>query len=75
MSSTVASTTKRMTELFELLPEEEQGLVLNLVVHLLPDDVATEDDLIAIAEARAEYARGEYVDLEDFMKEMAAREA
>lgn len=58
-------TTTRLTELVELLPEDEQIILIQLVIKLLPDDVATDEDLADIAQARAEYARGEYMTLED----------
>lgn len=61
-------TTTRLAELVELLPEDEQIIILQLVIKLLPDDVATDEDLKDIAQARAEYARGECVTLEDITK-------
>lgn len=57
--------TTRLAELVELLPEDEQIIILQLVIKLLPDDVATAEDLADIAQARAEYARGELLKLED----------
>lgn len=57
------SAIKQLSELVGLLPEEEQTLVLELVIRLLPDNVATPEDLADIAEARAEYVRGETVNL------------
>lgn len=54
---------KQLSKLVELLPEEEQALVFELVIRLLPDDVATPEDLADIAEARTEYACGETVNL------------
>jgi len=45
----------------EKLNEPEQVLVLELMKRLLPDYVATEEDLIDIAEAREELASGKAV--------------
>jgi len=45
----------------EKLNEPEQILVLELMKRLLPDYVATEEDLIDIAEAREELASGKAV--------------
>lgn len=60
--------TQELTELVELLPEKQQTLILELVISLLPnDDILTPEDLADIAEARAEYARGECIDLDDFI--------
>jgi len=39
----------------------DQDLVLETVKRFLPDDVATSEDLAAIATAREEFARGEFV--------------
>lgn len=63
----MTQTARQLTELVELLPEEEQGIILSLVVRLLPDDVATAEDLADIAEARAGLARGEYVKMEELL--------
>jgi len=43
------------------LDEPEQFLVLEILKRFLPDDVATEDDLVNIALARDEYRRGETI--------------
>jgi len=67
-----------MTELVELLPEKKQALILELVINMLPDDpddILTPEDLAAIAKADEEFARGEYVDLEDYIAGRLAREA
>lgn len=60
----MTSATKQLSDLVELLPEKEQTLILELVIRLLPDDIATDEDLADIAEARAEYMRGECQSLE-----------
>ena len=50
---------------FELLPESSQNLVYQLIVTLIPDDIATPDDLAAHAAAIAEFERGETTDFDD----------
>ena len=48
------------------MPEKNQALVLELVKTMVsPDDILTADDIADIKQARAEYARGEYVRHED----------
>ena len=49
----------------ERLNEPEQILVLELIKRLLPDDVATAEDLRDIETARSELAKGEFVDFND----------
>jgi hypothetical protein len=52
-------------EVFDLLPTRKQNLVFELIISLVPDDVAT-PELIARHEiAMGEYLRGETVDHED----------
>jgi len=55
----------------ELLTEQEQQLIYSLMSRLVPDDVATPEDIAAIRNAEAEYARGETVHFSS-TKEMAA---
>ena len=45
--------------------ESEQNLVYELMVRLIPDDVATPEDLKAIAMAEQELADGDVVDFDD----------
>jgi len=52
-------------KVFDLLSEQEQSLVYELMIHLAPDDVATQNDLVAHAVAVEEYRRGETVNHED----------
>jgi len=40
-----------------------------------PDDILTPEDLTDIAEADAEFARGEYIDLDDHIAAELAKEA
>jgi len=52
-------------EAFDLLPSRKQNLVYELIISLVPDDVAT-PELIANHEiAVGEYFRGETVDHDD----------
>jgi len=56
---------ERAFEVFDLLPSQKQNLVFQLMVNLVPDDVAT-PELIARHEiAMGEYFQGETVDHED----------
>lgn len=54
-----------VNEVLRLLPEHHQKAVYSLMISLVPaeyqDDVLTLEDLADIAEAHAEYARGEVV--------------
>ncbi|MCL2573960.1 MAG: hypothetical protein FWE34_05335 [Defluviitaleaceae bacterium] len=52
-------------EAFNLLPETEQHLVYQLMVWLVPDDIATPEDLRDIAIANQELADGKAVDFSD----------
>ena len=52
-------------KVFDLLSEQEQSLVYELMIRLAPDDIATQDDLAAHADAMEEYRRGETVAHED----------
>ncbi|MCL1806521.1 MAG: hypothetical protein FWG31_02335 [Oscillospiraceae bacterium] len=56
-------TTKTIYDMVELLSDREKELVYALINRLLPDDIATPDDLADIAQARAEYERGETIPL------------
>lgn len=47
-----------LVDVIDILPETEQALLLEIARRFVPDDVATPDDLAAIAAARAEYASG-----------------
>ena len=57
--------TQRIAKMFEQLSEREQAIISELIYRLLPDDVATPDDLAAIAKSQEEYMRGETVDFDD----------
>ena len=52
-------------KIFDLLSEQEQFLVYELMLRLVPDDRATQEDLIAHAAAMKEYKLGQTVSDED----------
>ena len=52
---------EQLVGVIDCLPETEQSLLLEIARRFLPDDIATPDDLDAIREARAEYARGQTI--------------
>ena len=52
-------TVRQISEVVDLLPEREKMLIYELAKCLLPDDVATPEDLSDVRKARAEYERGE----------------
>ena len=49
----------------ERLDEPEQTLILELMKRLLPDDIATAEDLRDISIARNELANGEAIDFNE----------
>ena len=61
----MAPTVKQIADMVELLSEHEQSLIFELVSRLIPDDIATPEDIADIKQARADYANGETVRLED----------
>jgi hypothetical protein len=53
---------KQISIIVEQMPEKKQALVLELIKTMIsPDDVLTEEDIADINQARAEFARGEYI--------------
>jgi len=48
---------EQLLGVIDCLSETEQSLLLEIARRFLPDDVAAPDDIEAIREARAEYAR------------------
>ncbi|MDR1668356.1 MAG: hypothetical protein LBR76_00170 [Oscillospiraceae bacterium] len=60
----MSPTAKKLIDVVELLSEREQELIFEVISHMLPDDVATPQDLADIAQARAEYTQGETVSLD-----------
>ena len=60
------SLTQQINTIIEQLPERTQMLVLELVKAMVsPDDVLTDEDMADIRQARAEFAKGEYVRHDD----------
>lgn len=62
---TMPTLTMQINTMVEQLHEPEQALVLEIIKRFLPDDIATPEDLAAIALAREEFACGEYVTEEE----------
>jgi len=56
---------KRITDMLELLDDRGQELIYELILRLLPDDVATPEDIAAHTAALEDYKRGECVKHED----------
>ena len=52
-------------EFFDLLPSRKQNLVYELIVSLVPDDVATSELIERHEIAMGEYLRGETIDHDD----------
>ena len=52
----------RAFEVFDLLPERKQNLVYELIMSLVPDNIATPEDIDYHHTAIEEYRRGETVD-------------
>ena len=52
---------EQLVGVIDCLPETEQSLLLEIARRFLPEDTASPDDVEAIREARAEYARGQTV--------------
>ena len=55
----MAPNTKDLTSMVEQLTEREQWLVFELISRLLPDDVATPDDIAAHNAAMIDYSNDE----------------
>lgn len=52
---------KQLIDVIDCLPEREQTLLFEIAKRFVSDDIATEDDILAIQTARKEYANGETV--------------
>ena len=60
------SIAEQIKTLVEQMPEKNQILVFELTKAMIsPDDILTEEDIADIKQARADFARGEYVRHED----------
>ena len=64
-------TVKQISELVELLPERDKVFVFELAKRLIPDDVATPEDLFFIKKARKEHENGDCISFVS-AEEMAA---
>ena len=64
-AETMQQSTQHIAKMYEQLSEREQTLITELIACLLPDDVATPEDITAIAKSQAEYKRGNIVRMED----------
>jgi FixJ family two-component response regulator len=51
--------TKKILTMYEMLSEREQQLISELIERLLPDDIATAEDLVDIAQSQIDYELGE----------------
>jgi energy-coupling factor transporter transmembrane protein EcfT len=51
----------QLVTVIDNLPEQEQFLLLEIAKRFISDDVATQDDILAIQAARKEYKNGETV--------------
>jgi hypothetical protein len=61
---------QRIHELIDLIPEHSKPVILDIISHYIPDDMATPEDIRDIEEAREEYRRGEAVSIEDVMAKL-----
>ena len=58
----IMTVTEQISTIIEQMPEKNQMLVFELVKTMVsPDDILTDEDIADIKQARAEFARGEYV--------------
>ncbi|GHV08788.1 hypothetical protein FACS1894217_11790 [Clostridia bacterium] len=53
------STVQKISFLVERMTEHDQDFLMELIERIMPDDIATPDDIDAIAVGNAEYLRGE----------------
>jgi FixJ family two-component response regulator len=61
----MSRTAQSVAQMYDQLSEREQSIIAELIYRLLPDDIATPDDLIAIAESQTDYERSETVSHDD----------
>ena len=61
----MSQTAQNVAQMYDQLSEREQSIIAELIYRLLPDDIVTPDDLIAIAESQKDYERGETVSHDD----------
>jgi hypothetical protein len=61
----MSSVTNQAATMFDLLSEQEQLIIIALMQRLLPDDIATQEDILASTKAEEEFLAGETVGLDD----------
>ena len=60
------SLTRQISEVVEQMPEKKQALVFEFVKAMVsPDDILSDEDVLDIKQARAEFATGKGVSHED----------
>ena len=52
---------QKLHALVDIVDETGLDTLYNVMIRFVPDDVATPDEVEAIEQARAEFARGEFV--------------
>jgi hypothetical protein len=70
----MSTTEQRLTNLIGYLSENQQKALLALMNSFLPDDVATEEDIRDIQQARFAVSRGEGITLESLIEEFGLTE-
>lgn len=69
----MAMTRELLHRMIDAVPDDQVEQIARTIAELIvPDDedALTADDACAVAEARAEYKRGESIPLEDLMREL-----
>jgi hypothetical protein len=61
---------QQIYELIGLIPEHSKPVILDIISHYIPDDVATPQDIRDIEDARKEYERGATVSLDEVIKKL-----
>jgi len=61
----MSPTTNQAVTMFDLLSEQERQIIIALMQRLLPDDIATQEDISDIEKARAEYFAGEAISFDE----------
>jgi hypothetical protein len=70
----VSISRQQLHALVDLVEEAGLATLYDVMIRFIPEDEAAPDEIEAIEQARAEYARGEVVRLEDFAAIQAADE-
>ncbi|GHU93014.1 hypothetical protein FACS1894208_01530 [Clostridia bacterium] len=53
------STVQKISFLVERMTENDQAFLMEMISRMLPDDIATPDDIEAVAVGNSEYLRGD----------------